>query len=242
MTDIQSQPDDGNGNLLVAQQATLAQAATVQSLSFYVTQAAGRLRLGVYDASGPSGGPGTKLAETAEWAAVVGWNTRPVLTPVTLAPGSYWLAYFPSDNNLAFVKTALGQGGRYYSLTYGALPATFSPTPSSTPSQWSFYATLNPTGVAAPAPTCAVPSSPSPPNGSSNRNINQSLAWVGSAGCTYTVKLGTTATPATVATNVASSSYSPSTLAHRTRYFWQIVAIDGAGTTTAGPVWSFKTR
>src|SRR5262245_54240801 len=50
-TNILPDYDDGNANLLVAQQASLGQAATLQSLSFYVTNAAGSLRLGVYDAT-----------------------------------------------------------------------------------------------------------------------------------------------------------------------------------------------
>src|SRR6187401_1506873 len=63
---IENTDDNGNGNLLVAQSATLSEDATLQSLSFYVTSAAGKLRLGVYAANGPAGGPGTKLAETGE--------------------------------------------------------------------------------------------------------------------------------------------------------------------------------
>jgi hypothetical protein len=55
-----------NANLLLAQEATLTQAATLRNLAFYVVSAAGNLRMGVYDATGPSGGPGHKLAETAE--------------------------------------------------------------------------------------------------------------------------------------------------------------------------------
>ena len=45
--------DNGNGNLLVAQNTTLSQTATIQSLSFYVTVAGGNLPLGIYDATGP---------------------------------------------------------------------------------------------------------------------------------------------------------------------------------------------
>ena len=45
--------DSANGNLLSAQIAKLSKAATVQSLSFYVTAASGNLILGIYDASGP---------------------------------------------------------------------------------------------------------------------------------------------------------------------------------------------
>ena len=45
--------DSQNGNLLSAQVAKLSQAATIQSLSFYVTAASGNLILGIYDATGP---------------------------------------------------------------------------------------------------------------------------------------------------------------------------------------------
>ncbi|MEK7138619.1 MAG: hypothetical protein AAB799_00365, partial [Patescibacteria group bacterium] len=52
-TTILPADDSGNGNLLLAQSTTLSQTATIQSLSFYVTTAAGNLRLGIYDATGP---------------------------------------------------------------------------------------------------------------------------------------------------------------------------------------------
>jgi hypothetical protein len=136
--------DNGNANLLLAQQATLGQSATIQSLSFYVTTAAGKLRLGIYDATGPSGGPGVKKAETAEMTPVVGWNTASVTTPVSLPAGNYWLAYLPNDNNLAFKKVDTSSApSRLYSFTYGTLPNTYSTTPQTTPSHWSFYATLS---------------------------------------------------------------------------------------------------
>ena len=101
-TAVLSSGDSGNGNLLVAQSATLAQAATIQSLSFYVTAASGNLILGIYDATGPNGGPGALKASTASFTPVTGWNTANVVTPVSLAAGSYWLAYLPSSNALEF--------------------------------------------------------------------------------------------------------------------------------------------
>src|SRR5262245_35297556 len=81
--------DFDNGNLLLAQQASLEEAGAVQSLSFYVTNAAGTLRLGIYDATGPSEGPGAKVAETAEFTPAVGWNTVNVIAPVALPVGTY---------------------------------------------------------------------------------------------------------------------------------------------------------
>ena len=142
-TALQTSIDGGNGNLMVAQSATLAKAGTIQSMSFYVNQAAGTLRLALYDASGPAGGPGTKKAETASITPVTGWNTVNVLSPVTLPAGTYWLAYLPSSNDLHFLLNPSSGNLSYYSFPSGVMPATFSKTPSTGVGHWSFKATLN---------------------------------------------------------------------------------------------------
>ncbi len=133
-----------NDNLLVAQPATLSQTATIMSLSFYVTHASGRLRMGIYDASGPGGGPGVKKAETAEIVVTNGWNTAGVATPVSLPPGTYWLAYLSSDRILHFRKASSASPSRLYTFPYGPLPATFSTTAATSDSRWSLMGTLLP--------------------------------------------------------------------------------------------------
>ena len=141
--------DSGNGNLLISQKATLAQTGILRRLSFYVTTAAGNLRLGVYAANGPSGGPGQKLAETASFTPTAGWNTVSVLSPVTLGAGSYWLAYLPSSSSLGF---RVGSGGeaRWQSFSYGPMPATFPTSPTVESVRWSLYATLDVTNEVPP--------------------------------------------------------------------------------------------
>ena len=142
-TSILSVTDSNNGNKLVAQRATLSQTATIQSLSFYVVTASGNLRLGIYDATGPGGGPGAKKAETASITPTTGWNTANV-TPVSLPPGTYWLAYLASSNGLKFRAERTGGNSKLYTFTFGPpMPATFSTTPGSSVWRWSFYATLN---------------------------------------------------------------------------------------------------
>jgi hypothetical protein len=138
-------PDNSNGNVLAAQLATLAQAATLRSLSFYVTRARGELRLGVYDASGPDGGPGVKRGETAAFTPSDGWNTVAVTGPVLLPAGSYWLAFFPSSNRLTFRRES-GGTARSYRLQFWEMPPTFSTSPKVEASHWSLYATLSPSG------------------------------------------------------------------------------------------------
>jgi hypothetical protein len=154
LTFIQTQGDSGEGNYLLAQEATLPYASTIESISFWVTAAAGNLILGIYDATGPSGGPGNLVATTAGFAPTANsWNTANVVTPVVLAAGNYWLAYNPSSS-LTFLNNGGATGNcAYYSYTYsGALPATFSTAPSScTPALWDFYATFTATGCGSPA-------------------------------------------------------------------------------------------
>ena len=84
-------------------------------------------------------------ASTASFAPVAGWNTQVVTTPVSLPAGTYWLSYLPSSNALGFRKADdASSSGRYYAMSFGALPANFATSPSTTTSHWSFYATLTP--------------------------------------------------------------------------------------------------
>jgi hypothetical protein len=160
--------DSDNGNLLVAQVATLSQTATLQSLSFYVTAASGNLIMGIYDASGPNGGPGALKASTASFIPVKGWNTAKVVTPVSLVAGRYWMAYLPSSNALTFEKVNTTGDCKYYSYSFGALASKFSTSPvSCNPTTWSFYATLTPS-TSGSTPPVAV-------NGSCGASNKESL-------------------------------------------------------------------
>jgi hypothetical protein len=148
-TQIESAVDSGNGNLALAQEAALPQSATIVSLSFFVKRASGNLILGLYDATGPRGGPGKLLAVTGSFATANGWNTANVAAPVTLAAGNYWLAYLPSSSSLTFQKQNDSGNCVYRSQSFSqGLPATFgSSTANCSPTTWSFYATLTPSGT-----------------------------------------------------------------------------------------------
>lgn len=143
-TEIFDEFDCCNGDLLLVQDAALAQPGTLHSLSFYVTAAAGDLRLGIYDATGLGGNPGAKLAETNAFTPVVGWNTVNLLTPVALAAGDYWLAYLPSSNGLEFRADRTIGTFKYYAHAFGPMPATFSTSHNTGVTRWSFYGTLVP--------------------------------------------------------------------------------------------------
>ncbi|HEX6243375.1 MAG TPA: DUF4038 domain-containing protein, partial [Polyangiales bacterium] len=135
--------DSNNGGWLIAQAITLPRTAQIRSLSFYVQTPAGRMRLGLYDASGSGQTPGRKLAETAELTpTATGWLSAPVNQTATLAAGKYWLVYFSSSNSLRSRRSDGGGQSRYYQLTYGALPATFAAGSTADDVLWSFYGTF----------------------------------------------------------------------------------------------------
>jgi hypothetical protein len=135
---------DSNANTLIAQIATLPQTATIKSLSFYANSAVGNLILGIYDNDGLGGGPGTKLAETAGFTPITGWNTVNVISESLLAAGDYWLVFNPSGA-MGTVRNNAGPESAYYSRAYdGTLPSTFAASPSLFAAHWSMYATLQP--------------------------------------------------------------------------------------------------
>jgi PKD repeat protein len=143
-TTVFGSDDSGNGNMILVQDAALSQPATIQSLSFNVRTASGNLRLGIYDATGPSGGPGALKAQTASFVPVVGWNTEPVITPVALPAGNYWLAYLPSSSSLHFATNFSIGSYKFANFTFGAMPATFPAIGGQGTTHWSFYGTLTP--------------------------------------------------------------------------------------------------
>jgi hypothetical protein len=100
------------------------------------------------------------MASTNPFPVVTGWNTANVVTPVVLQPGTYWLAYLPSSDDLQFEKAISGGGSVLTNFTFAPMPAAFPAPVSTIPYQWSFYATLIP--FVAPSPTPNPSPTPTP--------------------------------------------------------------------------------
>jgi hypothetical protein len=240
-TAVLAQDDAGNGGVLVAQEAVLAQAGTLQTLSFYVTTASGQLRLGIYDATGPGGGPGSKLAETAEFAPQVGWNTVALSSAVALPAGTYWLAYLSNTNALHFLISASGKG-RWYSVTYGPLPATYSSSAASGAYHWSFYGTLATGGGGGPVnqpPSVAQPAaaSPAPAPGTTTALSVLGADDGGAAALTYT--WAATQAPAAVvftANGSNSASNTTATFSRAGAYTFEVTIADAQGASVKSSV------
>jgi len=89
-------------------------------------------------------------------------------------------------------------------------------------------------------------SNPSPVNGATDVSLTPTLTWEASDpdgdSITFDVYFGTSSNPPLVVSNLTTNSYTPGTLNSNTTYYWKIVAKDGKGGVTEGPVWSFTTQ
>jgi len=92
-----------------------------------------------------------------------------------------------------------------------------------------------------------TPSSPSPPDGATNVDINADLSWNCSDpdgdNLTYDVYYEENdPTPdELVSNNQSEKTYDPGTMNYSTLYYWKIVAWDNNNQSTEGPVWNFTT-
>jgi len=184
-----SSADNGNANYLLADGPYhLSQPAVVNSLSFWVDNAAGQLELGIFD-SGPNNdckGGNLKAHTNAFTTNASSWNTAKPASPVTLAPGNYCLAYLPSDNTLSFRKgISTGINNSYFPVQFGPMPATFAANPSGGDGfHWSLYATLTP-GTAVPV-ISLNPSNPSLPANAAKGTVVATIQVKMSDGSAFT--------------------------------------------------------
>lgn len=93
-----------------------------------------------------------------------------------------------------------------------------------------------------------IPSNPSPPNGTINQSVDTDLSWAGGDpggdSVTYDVyfEAGESVPSIVVCHDTALTRCDLDMLDYDTEYYWQVVATDEHGATTAGPVWTFSTH
>jgi hypothetical protein len=132
------------GGVLLAYKVSLAQTATIQSISVYAKRTGGYLRVAIY--SDNAGYPGTLQAATAEFAPVAGWNIRTVTSQIALSAGTYWLVCEPSSNSFGIGYDFAGSSKSSYTkaITYGPMPSAYPTGGSASSYRFSMYATLVP--------------------------------------------------------------------------------------------------
>lgn len=85
----------------------------------------------------------------------------------------------------------------------------------------------------------------SPLNNATDVLINSLLRWEASVPesnqLTYDIYFGVSSTPDLVISNYSDTTYEPD-LSYETTYYWKVVAKNGEGGITEGPVWSFTTK
>ena len=99
---------------------------------------------------------------------------------------------------------------------------------------WNFYINTAPT----------VPVLSTPADAAVGISVASALVWTSSDAegdaIKYDVYLGTTTTPALVATGLTAATYSP-TMVASTKYYWKVVATDSHGYASTSAIYSFTT-
>lgn len=145
-------------NTLFAQPSYLSCAATVNSLSVQLftpdTNPSASLALGIYSSRTDLGSglyPDALLGETAVLigsSQVLGWNTLPLISPVVLAAGWYWLVINCQPVIARFARNGATGDFIYTNANNGSAPITFTnPFPLSAntgTSQCAFFALASP--------------------------------------------------------------------------------------------------
>lgn len=83
------------------------------------------------------------------------------------------------------------------------------------------------------------------PSNVTNMPLDLTLSWTCSDpdgdNLTYDLYFGTSSNPSKILNNYSGNSYTLHSLNGNTTYYWKVVAKDGKGGVTSGPVWSFTT-
>ena len=155
-TNVLSTDDAGNGNLLVSQQVSLSQSATIQSLSFYVATASGHLRLGIYDAN-------RFKWRTGSFEGTDGCLHTDHRLEYTecdragIVESGYVLAGVSAGEQRLAFPHGTEWNGALVQLQLWCDAGSYSTSPSSGTYHWSFYATLSTGAATASTPTPVSP-------------------------------------------------------------------------------------
>lgn len=139
---------------------------------------------------------------------------------------------------VTYTKTLSGfsRGNHYYNVLFNDGQAGHSDVTISSPQGFTVLNRLP-----------SQPSNPSPTDGAIDTDTNLTVSWNASTdldkdSVSYDIYRGTAQNILSLLGNTANNSFNFSGLGSDTTYFWQVVAKDSYGGTTASPIWQFKTK
>ena len=166
-----------------------------------------------WEASDPDG-------DTLTFDIYFGTDSNPTLVESDLSTNTYIPGSLDSNTKYYWKVVAKDRNGK----------ETSSPV-------WSFTTLNN-------SPT--KPSNPHPSDGQTDVSLAPTLSWVASDPdgdtLTFDIYFGTNSNPPLVESDLSINTYNPGMLDSKTTYYWKIVAKDGKGGKSEGPVWRFKTE
>lgn len=196
--------------------------------------------LGIWDATGPNGAPGTLIGEVTGLTSLVGTAFVTVNPPITVTGDFYVGVRQTGTTNIAFAyqpENPIRNQTFYYSTPIGSTNwIDFAPV-----SQFRFAIEVE-IAQAVP-PNCAINLAPA--DQTTGICLNQAnLTWAsgGLAPTSYNVYINTTpdftgVTPV----NVTGLSYNPGVLLPNTTYYWQVIPQNDNGTAAGCQTLSFTT-
>jgi hypothetical protein len=220
----------GTATVTMATNALVGLAVTSQNTSQLNTSTFDNVSL---PATQPPGTPGTPSPANA----ATGVSTSPTLTWTSAGATSYDVRFGtsnpPPQVSASQPAASYAPGALLASTKYFWQIVARNSAGTATGSVWSF------TTAAAPPPP-GTPGTPSPADAATGISTSPTLTWTSSGATSYDVRFGTSNPPPQVSASQPAASYAPGALLASTKYFWQIVARNSAGTATSS-VWSFTT-
>ena len=182
-----------------------------------------------------SGATNVAVSGTLSWSTAPNDGGSSISYDLYMGTSSSGMSLYKSGSGKSCSYSGLKNGQKYYwkVIVYNGSGKSAQST------TWNF------TTKDTPAPT--TPSSPSPSSGATNVAVSGTLKWScspndGGSTLSYDLYMGTSSSNMTLYKSGSGTSCAYSGLSAGKKYYWKLIAYNGSGKSTQGPVWSFTTK